>query len=124
MSDKLKVVFIEDEDIYIDTYNELLHEIERIKNFHFDQPGEYRDKKSALNVIDGWGTNPETTPDLVFLDLILPITPEIFQEKNERKKQNQSSSIPEDSMDTRAGIELYNGIRAKEQLTQLPIIIL
>ena len=27
-------------------------------------------------------------------------------------------------MDTRAGIELYVNIRAKEQLTQLPIVIL
>jgi len=131
MSDNLKVVFIEDDDTYCRAYKDMIGEM---KLFHFSVPEILYDKASASEVIDRWINNPETVPDLLFLDLILPKTREHFnkiQEKRQKKKIN--ISLTDDCMDTMAGIELYFKIRATnsrtgsahpKKLTQLPIVIL
>jgi len=73
---KKKIIFVEDENYYIVAYKKLLG---LIQSFQFDTPEICHDKESALKKVDNWEKDQTTTPDLVFLDLILPKTPKIYE---------------------------------------------
>jgi len=136
MQKEKKVVFIEDDDTYLEAYHYLLEKLRQLQSFQFAAPTVLYDKESASEVIDGWLKEPKTAPDLVFLDLILPKTFAFYREiQEERTRLKKSISPTENRMDTMAGITLYDVIRGNdsnsqtrierpEQLTRLPIIIL
>ena len=134
MPENLKVVFIEDEKIFIDAYQDMSTEM---KLFRFSDPEIVHDKASASEAIDGWINNPGTVPSLLFLDLILPKTLKYHNKIQEEQQKNKTKiSLTDNRMDTMGGIELFRKIRGydsnmvakptrhPEPLTQLPIIIL
>jgi len=129
---KKKIIFIEDENNYIEAYQKPLG---LIQGFLFDTPEIYHDKESASKKINDWEKDQTTTPDLVFLDLILPTTPKIYDEfKDEQDFSKKSVAMMQGDIDSNAGIELYRKIRGlgpifqrtkdTKHLIQLPIIIL
>jgi hypothetical protein len=126
--EQLDVFFIEDEEIYIDTYKELLKEM---GDYQFSIPVVINDEKSALVAIKKWASNPNSVPDLLFLDLILPKTLADYKDIQNNQNPNSYVSEADNHMDTDAGIAIYDKIRGSgtkskkhPELCLLPIIIL